>query len=63
MSEWQLIETAPRDEFILTYSPIHGTHVAMIMNPVGRHFVKENYYFHPQHPTHWMPAPQPPKEL
>jgi len=63
MSEWQPIETAPRD----------GTYILAWVRPVwGVQYLRIVTFYHgqwvdscdlsPEDCTHWMPLPEPPKE-
>lgn len=62
MSEWQPIETAPKDEWILVF----GTHTRSLC-PVltvrwdGDEWQSGDDGYRPYVvPTHWMPLPEPP---
>lgn len=61
MSEWQPIETAPRDGTpILAYNSMLGSYNTAYLNgefPCG--FWGRLGQWYPQ-PTHWMPLPPPP---
>jgi len=75
MTEWQPIETAPRDESVLAYSPCED------MGIISWNFENDEWryqidlddaredsgngytdYAVMEHVTHWMPLPEPPKE-
>lgn len=71
MSEWQPIETAPRDASeVLTYSK--AADVEMIRNSFFDEEYKEWMYYTSTcgienfdaifNPTHWMPLPPPPSD-
>jgi len=78
MSEWQPIETAPRDgtpilvfggEFTPSVDPPRPVESAVkcersIEDGVLRYFVCDTDYYSAEvvGPTHWQPLPQPPKE-
>lgn len=66
MSEWQSIETAPRDgSHFLAYDPEHGRVVLLFGEraddgtDLWEDTVQEYWPFYK--PTHWMPLPEPPK--
>ena len=69
MSEWQPIETAPKDEgpdtpdFMIVDK--HGEMaVANYENDLGKSFIWPKYDEYgngPTQPTHWQPLPKPPK--
>ena len=74
MTEWQPIETAPKDgTWILGYHPkewpIICWYMVCITDPMGNHYEHEAWHrmngagvsmFNS--PTHWMPLPEPPSE-
>ena len=64
VSEWQPIETAPRDNKtrLLGY-PVHGQvgEVYWLQEKNRSSWVASTGGFF-VHPTHWMPLPDPPKE-
>jgi hypothetical protein len=70
MSEWQPIETAPRDgtEFLL-YAPdsiINARHylgVGQWAEPNGMGSIAGWFWPYAIRPSHWMPLPSPPKGL
>ena len=69
MTDWQPIETAPRDEYrpILTYSNGVITTVKWHVDKVGGgHWVLSEPGVYGEDfewwPTHWMPLPEPPGE-
>ena len=49
--QWRLIETAPKDETVLTYSPSYGI----------RRCPEGLVHTHSE-ATHWMPLPEPPAQ-
>ena len=53
---WQTIETAPKEEYVLTFEFGHGTNGIRMdyFDTTGRSPWIGN-------PTHWMPLPEPPK--
>lgn len=74
VSEWQLIETAPKDGMpIIVYSPENGVFTAEYTEslcdccyPEERHgeeawFASTGEDLTDDMPTHWMPLPTPPK--
>jgi len=63
MSEWQPIETAPKDGAILMFCSMHRTVFVTHWGEVEKGlygWVGE--YFCSGSATHWMPLPAPPKE-
>lgn len=74
MSEWQPIETAPRDGtkvllIVVGYEPAVGAYYERGWDYQEEgDFVQEAHYTEwcettgPWEPTHWMPLPAPPKE-
>ena len=66
MSEWQPIETAPRDEtpvllFIPDVGMVVGDFAVAAFAPAGEWFECYNSEgLAPNKPTHWMPLPEPP---
>jgi hypothetical protein len=60
MSEWQPIETAPKDgTAVIVYCPAKGVHVGNRRSDrVGWYSVRGAYLCKP---THWMPLPPPPE--
>ena len=66
MTDWQPIETAPKDgRSLLIWSADEGIDLAH-HNDWGRWQVQEtadydNEYFVDLKPTHWMPLPEPPE--
>lgn len=74
MSDWQPIETAPRDDRrILGYFPHHGNIERIWWND-DRYAKKPRPFWNNSHdwsrtsdarrkqPTHWMPFPEPPED-
>jgi hypothetical protein len=64
MSEWQLIETAPKDGRFILATPCFGTS----KTPYQIYWFtgKKQHWLHgatklTANPTHWMPLPQPPE--
>lgn len=56
MTEWQPIETAPKDgRDILGFAPKSG---CVVVEWGGDRW--RNYDYQPIDPTHWQPLPQPP---
>lgn len=67
MSDWQPIETDPRDgEVILIFTPRTFPQVTAAEYHDGlalEHWQAVGHRWHyPDEPTHWMPLPQPPDE-
>jgi len=68
MSEWQPIETAPSDVFVLIYMPWNGMvrqarRLTATGGRTGWHVAFANgqsSYLTNATPTHWMPLPSPP---
>lgn len=68
MSEWQPIETAPRDgTAFLVYRPLahetHDPHITIacgVMQPRQSPQGVTHYTSRWCHPSHWMPLPPPP---
>jgi len=59
MTEWQPIETAPRDgKRVLLYNWAYGAGSGHYDKGWWQHFCLSQHY----EPTHWMPLPDPPKE-
>lgn len=58
--EWVSVEERlPRvSENVLVYSEFDGVNIGCLLND-GRFAVRTRW---PDHPTHWMPLPEPPKE-
>lgn len=72
MSEWQHIETAPKDgRIILAYFPLEGLAASWCrvmpvfyshtMQPRPWIFAGRAASSYSDGPTHWMPLPEPPK--
>ena len=74
MSEWQPIETAPKDgtafigfdgrrPFLCTRQKYYVKYPHQDGGPTFRDGFSGDYYDHisPESPTHWMPLPAPPK--
>lgn len=73
MSEWQPIETAPRDgTAVLLYEPDCWMHPVWVAQwERGGTYYREGWrcfvaadgeeVLHPEKPTHWMPLPEPPE--
>jgi hypothetical protein len=71
MSEWQSIETAPKDRKILILGKDYVSVGKWDSNEFAKnpkpHFKSERGYLHGKRweldnqPTHWMPLPEPPK--
>lgn len=62
MSEWQPIETAPKNLVILYFpaaGSLRGTNKPALGPMICVGFVADTPY---RKPTHWMPLPAPPKE-
>jgi hypothetical protein len=64
MTDWQPIETAPRDEEILVYSEYYGVAKAKqwrkgVYEVVTHQTCCLDYY---EDVTHWQPLPAPPKD-
>jgi hypothetical protein len=67
MSEWQPIETAPKDKTILLWRSTYGKPVAghVLAGDLWGAFtpgVPMLFQKHIETPTHWMPLPPPPAE-
>lgn len=62
MSEWQPIETAPKDwnEILTIYCPGGGEGSYWIVFFNGDYFEDVSGGFKIEHATHWMPLPAPP---
>lgn len=68
MSEWQPIETAPKDAEVLIAEIVRGFYV---VGEARYHHDAEcwlwagtdpsDHWAEPLYPTHWMPLPEPPK--
>lgn len=57
MSDWQPIETAPRDRELILFFPETKTRIPLYrMIRVDRYPVS-----YPRQPTHWMPLPEVPR--
>ena len=62
--EWQPIETAPKDEYVLTYGPLRDG--SGFYHEVQRMYLPKlvwpvTFMHNALDPTHWMPPPEPPK--
>lgn len=74
MTEWQPIETAPKDGTLILLANIGGTWAGRYMERYQSGFVPKNPWqsqmLNHRHmkrcasstPTHWMPFPNPPEE-
>lgn len=67
MSEWQPIETAPKDDWVIVYLPWVNEVRQARYNYSHRGSIGWKICFGSQHPTtiystpsHWMPLPRPP---
>lgn len=62
MGDWQPIETAPRDRWILVWGPDSNVRDAAWCNVPGKFtgWVESLKEPLPIKPTHWMPLPAPP---
>lgn len=75
MSDWQPIETAPKDQTILLYRPTASSYARIAPGEWDdqRHHARPTPHWMSWHrlalvsdnkehsPTHWMPLPEPPK--
>jgi hypothetical protein len=65
MTEWQPIDTAPRDTQILLFVPPSGVYIGEGWTDHTRD-EKPAYFYDLEvgeiQPTHWMPLPAPPKK-
>ncbi len=62
--KWQPIETAPDGERVLVFSP--GEELAVceaIVDGGGRYYDPVYLEWDGRGATHWMPLPEPPKEI
>jgi len=60
MSEWQPIETAPKDgQNVLVYNK-YGIQIGC-WSVVQPEWCYQDTYLPMRQPTHWMPLPEPPK--
>lgn len=59
MSEWQPIETAPKDTYVLLWCD-EASDVPMV-GYFGNRWELAHADGDPFMPTHWMPLPEPPK--
>jgi hypothetical protein len=63
MSEWQPIETAPKDGRMILVWRDSGVHL-MRWKAIGEHGFWDEWHVKlkhlSSHPTHWMPLPDPP---
>lgn len=66
MTEWQPIETAPKDGAFLACEENKRPYVALWLGMdhprVDESGWYEHWTFDPVNPTHWMPLPAPPKD-
>ncbi len=71
MIDWQIIDTAPKSERVLIFTPHVGAETAILLESVDSEGkAKGNQWFVGQSmknggathykPTHWMPLPEPP---
>ena len=65
MSEWQPIDTAPKDQLILGWVRMHGYNIYEYRKSV--YGGASGWQLHipglrVNKPTHWMPLPSPPQE-
>ena len=63
MMEWQPIETAPKDQEVLTYGPLRdgSGHYQEVQKMYQLRGVWPVTFMHNAlSPTHWMPLPAPP---
>lgn len=62
MSEWQPIETVPKDEDVIVYGPKIGIIVAALdLGFPFPWFTLDGPSYAQDAFTHWMPLPEPPK--
>jgi len=65
MTEWQPIETAPKDGYFLVYLPGHhpvtGNVTSARFRAGNPFFIGSNMACDVDPPSHWMPLPEPPK--
>lgn len=59
MSEWQPIETAPRDGTFILCAHDSG-YVNILQFCSDGWWSRNTGYYDPEYPTHWMPLPLPP---
>lgn len=68
MSEWQPIETAPRNKIVLLFGRYHyqpenwKIHSGYVQEQGGCVWNGERLTEYSMKPTHWMPLPKPPVE-
>jgi len=61
MSEWQPIETAPKGEEVIVYTPLNGVVSSIYKHGCWQKLIIVNGRGPGNEPTHWMPLPKPPE--
>ena len=62
MSEWQPIESAPKNTEILVYTPIDGVVSSSYQHGCWQKLTRVLMGGKENDPTHWMPLPPAPEE-
>ncbi len=63
MSEWQTIETAPKDVEILVNTPADGVVSSVFKHGCWQKLTTVYGGDLNNEPTHWMPLPDPPEDV